>query len=165
MLDYFHEFLAEKQLLIVPCEGNNGIVQIAESTLEPSNHASIKIVDTEKKVIQLADSNSMLYDAKNEKSFQEFSRKITTLLFDEEFQFNILKVCQQSNESDCSSLMLFNWTLAVFHETLSDLNDYLTDELRISQILALDENEICKNWLAVEVPEKTLNQLHAFAIE
>ena len=69
MLDYFHEFLAKKQLLIVPCKGKNGIVQITESTLEPSNHASVIIVDTEKKVIQLADSNSMLYDAKNEKSF------------------------------------------------------------------------------------------------
>ena len=28
-----------------------------------------------------------------------------------------------------------------------------TDELRISQILPLDENEIRKNWLAVEIPE------------
>ena len=69
MLDYFHEFLVKKRLLIVPCESKNGIVQIAESTLEPTNHASVIIVDTEKKVIQLADSNSMLYDAKNEKSF------------------------------------------------------------------------------------------------
>ena len=33
-----------------------------------------------------------------------------------------------------------------------------TDELRISQILPLDENEIRKNWLAVEIPEETLNK-------
>ena len=68
MSDYFYESLAEKRLLVVPCESENGIVQIAESTLEPTNHASVIIVDTEKKVIQLADSSSMLYDAKNEKS-------------------------------------------------------------------------------------------------
>ena len=65
MLDYFHEFLAEKRLLIVPFESKNGIVQIAESTLEPKNHASVIIVDTEKKVIQLADSNCMTQRTKN----------------------------------------------------------------------------------------------------
>ena len=54
--------------------------------------------------------------------------------------------------------MLFNWTLAVFDENLSDINDINTDELRISQILALDENDIRKNWLAVEVPEKNPEQ-------
>ena len=81
----------------------------------------------------------MLYDATTKKSFQEFAKKITTVLFDGEFQFEVLNVCQQSNGSDCSSLMLFNCTLAVFEEDLSDINDINTDELRISQILALDE--------------------------
>ena len=84
----------------------------------------------------------MLYDANSWKSFQEFAEKITTVLFDGEFQFEVLNVCQQS---DCSSLMLFNCTLAVFEEDLSDINDISTDELQISQILALDENEIRKN--------------------
>ena len=54
--------------------------------------------------------------------------------------------------------MLFNCTLALFEEHFSDINDINTDELRISQILALDENEIRKNWVAVEVPEKNPEQ-------
>ena len=154
---YFDESIAQKRLLIIPIESQNGVIEVAEASFNPDNHVSLLIINIPAKKIQLADSDACLYTRKNRRNFLEFGNKIVNHLQLEPFQFDVLNVAQQNNDTDCSSLMLFNATLATMDESLEKIQEISTDDLRISQILALDDNCIRKNWTVIATPSKTFH--------